>query len=98
MRETSSRSQSVSGGNALLFYTQPVVRVLAPPGGSDPQNDGMDPRAVICEAPRAWVIVPAARAAEDPTYGRDRRVVAVDRKAALLLYDGPRCPLEVEAP
>ncbi|HEY6327423.1 MAG TPA: glycosyltransferase family 39 protein [Candidatus Cybelea sp.] len=81
----------VSGGNALLFYTQPVVRVLAPPGGNDPQNDGMDPRAVICGAPRAWVVVPAARAAQDPTYGRDRHVVAVDRKAALLLYDGPRC-------
>jgi len=81
----------VSGGNALLFYTQPVVRVLAPPGGSDPQNDGMDPRAVICDASRAWVVVPATRAMQDPTYGRERRVVAVDRKAALLLYDGPNC-------
>ena len=28
--------QGVSGGNALLFYTRPVVRVLAPPGDSDP--------------------------------------------------------------
>ena len=27
--------QSVSGGNALLFYTQPFVYVLAPPGGGD---------------------------------------------------------------
>ncbi len=81
----------VSGGNALLFYTQPVVRVLAPPGGNDAQNDGMDPRAVICDAPRAWVVAPAMRAPQDPAYGRDRRIVAVDRKAALVLYDGPRC-------
>jgi 4-amino-4-deoxy-L-arabinose transferase len=81
----------VSGGNALLFYTQPVVRVLAPRGLNDPQSDGMDPRAVVCGAPRAWVVVPAAGAKQDPTYGRAVRVVAVDRKAALLLYDGPRC-------
>jgi 4-amino-4-deoxy-L-arabinose transferase-like glycosyltransferase len=81
----------VSGGNALLFYTRPVVRALAPPGGNDPQNDGMDPRAVICAAPRAWVVAPAVGVADDPTYGRNRRVVMTDRKAALLLYDGPQC-------
>jgi 4-amino-4-deoxy-L-arabinose transferase-like glycosyltransferase len=83
--------QGVSGGNALLFYTRPVVRVLAPPSDGDPQNDGLDPRAVICSAPRAWVIAPAIRPSFDPTYGRDRRLVAVDRKAALFLYDGPAC-------
>jgi 4-amino-4-deoxy-L-arabinose transferase-like glycosyltransferase len=83
--------QNVSGGNALLFYTHPVVRVLAEPGATDPANDGVDPRAFICSASRAWVIAPAARPAYDPTYGRRRRIVAVDRKAALLLYDGPRC-------
>jgi 4-amino-4-deoxy-L-arabinose transferase-like glycosyltransferase len=83
--------QGVSGGNALLFYTQPVVRVLAPPSGGDPQNDGLDPRAVICNAPRAWVIAPAIRPSYDPTYGRNRHLIAVDRKAALFLYDGPRC-------
>ena len=83
--------QGVSGGNALLFYTQPVVHVLAPPNGSDPQTDGADPRAVICHSSRAWVIAPAIRPAYDPTYGRRRQVVAVDRKAALLLYDGPPC-------
>ncbi len=83
--------QNVSGGNALLFYTRPVVRVLARPGGGDPPNDGVDPRAVICVAPRAWVVVPASSAAQDPTYGRDRHVVSVDHKAALLLYDGPNC-------
>ena len=83
--------QGVSGGNALLFYTRPVVRVLAPPNGGDPQNDGLDPRAVICGAPRAWVVAPATRPAYDPTYGRNRHLIAVDRKAALFLYDGPLC-------
>jgi 4-amino-4-deoxy-L-arabinose transferase-like glycosyltransferase len=83
--------QGVSGGNALLFYTRPVVRVLAPPSGGDPQNDGLDPRAVICGAPRAWVVAPATRPAYDPTYRRNRRLIAVDRKAALFLYEGRRC-------
>jgi hypothetical protein len=83
--------QQVSGGNALLFYTHPVVRALAATDDGDPQADGVDPRAFICSAPRAWVIVPAETSAYDPPYGRDRRVVAVDRKAALLLYSGPRC-------
>lgn len=81
----------VSGGNALLFYTHPVVRVLAAPGDSDPQADGVDPHGFICGASRAWVIAPAEPSAYDPPYGRDRRIVAVDRKAALLLYSGPRC-------
>ncbi len=83
--------QNVSGGNALLFYTRPVVYVLAAPAGGDPQSDGVDPRSFICGARRAWVIVPAAGAANDPSYGRSRHVVAVDRRAALLLYDGPGC-------
>lgn len=83
--------QNVSGGNALLFYTRPVVEVLATPGGGDPQTDGTDPRAFICGAQRAWVIVPAEPSAFDPGYGRNRLVVAVDRRAVLLLYDGPRC-------
>jgi 4-amino-4-deoxy-L-arabinose transferase-like glycosyltransferase len=83
--------QNVSGGNALLFYTHPVVRVLAAQGDSDPQADGVAPRAFICGAPRAWVIAPAEPSAYDPPYGRERHVVAVDRKAALLLYEGPRC-------
>jgi 4-amino-4-deoxy-L-arabinose transferase-like glycosyltransferase len=83
--------QRVSGGNALLFYTHPVVRVLAPRDDNDPQADGVDPRGFICAAPRAWVIAPNEVSAYDPPYGRDRRVVAVDRKAALLLYSGPHC-------
>ncbi len=83
--------QNVSGGNALLFYTHPVVHVLAARGNPDPQNDGVDPHSFICGAPRAWVIVPAAPSEYDPSYGRDRRVVALDRKAALLLYEGSPC-------
>ncbi|MGC1381467.1 MAG: glycosyltransferase family 39 protein [Candidatus Baltobacteraceae bacterium] len=83
--------QGVSGGNALLFYTHPVVQVLAPPSGGDPQSDGVDPRRVVCRAPRVWVIAPAIRPSYDPTYGRNRHLVAVDKRAALLLYDGPRC-------
>lgn len=83
--------QGVSGGNALLFYTHPVVLVLAPPSDGDPQGDGIDPRNAICGAPRAWVIAPAIRPSYDPTYGRQRHLVAVDRKAALFLYDGAAC-------
>jgi 4-amino-4-deoxy-L-arabinose transferase-like glycosyltransferase len=82
--------QGVSGGNALLFYTSPVVYVLAPPHDGDPPSED-DPRSVICASPRVWVVVPASTAAADPTYGRNLRIVAADRKAALLLYDGPRC-------
>jgi 4-amino-4-deoxy-L-arabinose transferase-like glycosyltransferase len=83
--------QNVSGGNALLFYTHPVVRVLASPTDGDPQGEGVDPRTILCAASRAWVIVPASSVATDPAYGRVLRLVTVDRKAALLLYEGPRC-------
>ena len=83
--------QGVSGGNALLFYTRPVVNVLEPATGGDPQADGVDPRTIICRAPRSWVVAPAVRPSYDPTYGRRRRMIAVDRKAALFLYDGPPC-------
>lgn len=83
--------QNVSGGNALLFYTHPVVQVLAAPSDGDPQGDGENPRALICAAARAWVIVPASSASYDPSYGRRRTVIAVDRNAALLLYSGPTC-------
>ncbi len=83
--------QGVSGGNALLFYTSPVVRALAPPSDGDPHADGIDPRGVICAAPRVWVVVPAVSVAQAPTYGRTRELVAIDRKAALVLYTGRPC-------
>jgi 4-amino-4-deoxy-L-arabinose transferase-like glycosyltransferase len=83
--------QNVAGGNALVFYTHPVVVALAALGQVDPQSDGTDPRTFICGARRAWVVLPAEPSAYDPSYGRRRRIVAVDRKAALVLYDGPAC-------
>lgn len=82
--------QGVSGGNALLFYTSPVVYVLAPPNDGDSQSED-DPRSIICASPRAWIVVPASSATADPSYGRRLRIVATDHKAALLLYNGPRC-------
>jgi 4-amino-4-deoxy-L-arabinose transferase-like glycosyltransferase len=83
--------QNISGGNALLFYTRPSIDVLAPPGGGDPSTDGIDPRVAICGSERAWLVAPARRPPFDPTYGRRRRLIAVDEKAALYLYDGPPC-------
>jgi 4-amino-4-deoxy-L-arabinose transferase len=83
--------QSISGGNALLFYTHPEVKVLAPPGDGIAEGDGIDPRVAICGSPRAWVVAPKKRPAFDPTYGRERHLVATDIKAALFLYDGPLC-------
>lgn len=83
--------QSISGGNALLFYTRPYVAVLAPARDGDRENHGIDPRVAICGARRAWVVAPKQRPPYDPTYGRRRTLVATDMKAALFLYDGPLC-------
>ena len=78
--------QSVSGGNALLFYTRPVVQVLAPPSDGDPPNDGVEPRSFICAAPRAWVIVPASSTSRTiQPMAAAARSSPIDRKAALLL-------------
>jgi len=82
--------QSVAGGNALVFYTQPTVAVLA--AADAPANDqGESARSIICAAPRAFVIAPKKRPAFDPTYGRSRRIIAESGRAVLFLYDGPRC-------
>lgn len=82
--------QSVAGGNALVFYTRPTVAVLAAP--DVPANGlGESARSIICAAPRAFVIAPKKRPAYDPTYGRNRRIIAESGKAVLFLYDGPRC-------
>jgi len=88
--------QSMSGGNALLFYTRPSIDVLAPPSGGDQSGDGIDPRVAICGSQRTWLIAPAHRPAYDPTYGRRRQLVAVDQKAALYLVDGPPCTARAE--
>ncbi|HEY9086312.1 MAG TPA: glycosyltransferase family 39 protein [Candidatus Tyrphobacter sp.] len=82
--------QDVSGSNALVFYTQPGVVVLASPGAV-PQNGASNPRYVICSAPRVWLVAPRIRPSFDPTYGRSRRIVATAAKAALFLYGGARC-------
>lgn len=82
--------QNIAGSNALVFYTQPDVVQLAPPDDGT-ESEGLNPRTVICAAPRTWVVAPTARPVFDPTYGRRRSVVAVDRKAALYLFDGPPC-------
>jgi 4-amino-4-deoxy-L-arabinose transferase-like glycosyltransferase len=81
--------QSVSGGNALLFYTQPpIVRIDG--DASSPEARGGFRRA-ICAAPRAFVVTSRDAAAHDPTYGRAAHTLAVAGKDVLMLYDGPRC-------
>lgn len=82
--------QSMPGSNALLFYTAPKVYVLTAPDVTH-SRDGVLARAVICAAPRVFVVAPAKRPAFDPTYGRTRRIVARSGRAVLFLYAGPRC-------
>jgi 4-amino-4-deoxy-L-arabinose transferase-like glycosyltransferase len=83
--------QNMSGGNALIFYTHPVVDVLAKTGEHDTRAGIVDPHAEICGSPRVWVVAPRERPPDDPPYGRHRTMVATDAKAALYLYDGPGC-------
>lgn len=82
--------QNVSGGNALMFYTHPPIAVLARPG-SVPDDDGVSPRAVICRAPRVWLVAPASDASDGSDYGRRQRIIAHWGKANLLLIDGNEC-------
>jgi len=87
--------QNTRGGNALLFYTAPKVEVLAPFGSRAGSEDGVDPHAAICGASRVWVVAPLPKPGEPqtfgPTFGRQRRLVAADQRAALLLYYGNGC-------
>jgi 4-amino-4-deoxy-L-arabinose transferase-like glycosyltransferase len=81
--------QSVSGGNALLFYTQPpIVRIDGDPATPEARA-GL--KRTICEAPRAFVVTSRKSAGLDPAYGRQRRTLAVVGNDVLVLYDGPRC-------
>jgi len=82
--------QGVSGGNALVFYTQPHVATLDVPGDAT-TTPGSDPRSVICGAARAFVVTTRKRPSPDPTYGRMRRAIATSNKDVLFLYDGPPC-------
>lgn len=83
--------QDMAGGNALIFYTHPVVDTLAKMGERDTRAGIVDPRTEICTSPRVWVVAPRQRPPDDPPYGRHRTIVATDLKAALYLYDGPLC-------
>jgi 4-amino-4-deoxy-L-arabinose transferase-like glycosyltransferase len=82
--------QDVSGTNALVFYTRPVVVSLDPPGAGD---DGAPAslRHFVCSAPRAFVVGSERYVRGDPTYGRNRRTLASENGDVLFLYDGPPC-------
>jgi 4-amino-4-deoxy-L-arabinose transferase-like glycosyltransferase len=82
--------QSVSGGNALTFYTRPGVAQLDGPN-QVPTSAQTDPKKTLCAAPRAFVVTSKRRPEPDPTYGRSRRILAESDKDVLFLVDGPPC-------
>ncbi len=82
--------QSFRGANALVFYTQPHVYALAPPGARK-SDEGVPARSVLCTHDRIWLVAPLRRPAFDPTYGRTRRLIASRETGALYLIDGPSC-------
>ena len=79
--------RSVSGGNSLVFYTQPGVRSL-----DDPAADFV---ALICSAPDVFVITRASDAERLVQIARaqHRRAEVLERAVhdALLRVDGPAC-------
>lgn len=79
--------EGVSGGNALVFYTQPHV-VQIPPD-DDVANSRL--RTAVCAAERALVVTSKRRPSPDPTFGRTRSVVAMSNNDVLYMYDGPAC-------
>lgn len=79
----------VSGGNALVFYTRPHVFVLVGPHDPNPGGMGVSPRAVICTAPRTWLVAPSN--SDAPTFGHGRRLIVTWGKASLYLYEGRGC-------
>ncbi len=81
--------EGVSGGNALLFYTQPPVASLDAP--DDPSAAATALRQTVCGPSRAFIVTSGTRPQPDPTYGRRRSIVARAGKDVLYLYDGPRC-------
>ena len=82
--------QSFRGANALVFYTQPEVYALAPPGARK-SDEGVPARSVLCAHARIWLVAPRKRPAYDPTYGRTRTLIASRGTGALYLVDGPPC-------
>jgi phage-related baseplate assembly protein len=82
---------SVSGGNALLFYTTPPIRVI---------NRDVDFYAAICSAGRAWIVAGPTEATRFTALarevGRSADVVAAapsgpKPRAALLHVFGAPC-------
>jgi 4-amino-4-deoxy-L-arabinose transferase-like glycosyltransferase len=82
--------QSFRGGNALVFYTMPPVYAISPPG-APADDEGVDPKSVICTHDRVWLVAPKKRPEFDPTYGRNRKEVATSGSGALFLIDGAPC-------
>jgi 4-amino-4-deoxy-L-arabinose transferase-like glycosyltransferase len=90
-RDDAVAISGVPGGNALVFYTRPVVQTLAAYNVAHP-IDAVPPHDVICAAPRVFVIASNHKPEfVPPAYGRNRRLVARDFNADLYVYDGPRC-------
>jgi 4-amino-4-deoxy-L-arabinose transferase-like glycosyltransferase len=82
--------QNLAGGNALIFYTRPVVYVFARPG--EPIANGTaNPRNIICGAQRLWLIAPRHKPFTQDTFGRKRTLVTTWGEANLFLYTGPTC-------
>ncbi|HTZ54381.1 MAG TPA: glycosyltransferase family 39 protein [Candidatus Acidoferrum sp.] len=82
--------QSFRGANALVFYTEPHVYALAPPGAKK-SDEGVPATDVLCTHERIWLVAPLRRPAFDPTYGRTRTLITSRGTGALYLIDGPRC-------
>jgi 4-amino-4-deoxy-L-arabinose transferase-like glycosyltransferase len=82
--------QSFRGANALVFYTQPHVYALAPPGANT-SDEGVSARSVLCTHDRIWLVAPLKHPAFDTTYGRRRTLVTSSGTGALYLIDGPAC-------
>ncbi len=81
--------QGVSGTNALVFYTRPVVVSLDAHREDSGSADGL--RRFVCSAPRAFVVSARKRPSPDPAYGRARHTLGTENGDVLLLYDGPPC-------
>ena len=80
--------QSFRGANALVFYTQPHVYVLAPPGARK-SDEGVPARSVLCAHERIWLVAPLKRPAFDPTYGRTPQVDYLARQRRAVSHRWP---------
>ena len=74
--------RSAGGENALMFYTQPPIYII---------GDESESRHLICTAKRLFLVTSKGASSQDPTYGRQRHVLATADGDVLILYDGPHC-------